>query len=68
MQAVLDDLPLDRVNQILLHPLQQDTVGVVTQLITVLRACRSTKDSDSSRTCSRRSSPCKSTGRPRGGS
>jgi hypothetical protein len=42
--ALLDEMPLARINQILLHPLHQETVGVVTQLITEMRACGSAED------------------------
>lgn len=39
MARLLNDMPLERANRIFRHPLQQETVGVLAQLITALRQC-----------------------------
>ncbi|WP_290050362.1 HAD family hydrolase [Amycolatopsis solani] len=41
---LLNDMPLERTNQIFRHPIHQDGVGTLMRLITALRQCRSAKD------------------------
>jgi hypothetical protein len=41
---LLNDMPLERVNRIFLHPMHQEGVGAVVELITALRQCRSSED------------------------
>jgi hypothetical protein len=44
MPLLLNDMPLERANQIFRHPIHQDGVGALVQLITALRQCRTTED------------------------
>jgi sulfur transfer complex TusBCD TusB component (DsrH family) len=44
MPLLLNDMPLERANQILRHPIHQDGVGTLVQMITALRQCRSAED------------------------
>ncbi|WP_177329017.1 hypothetical protein [Amycolatopsis australiensis] len=41
---LLNDMPLERTNQIFRHPIHQDGVGTLVRLITALRRCRSAED------------------------
>ncbi|MGQ0775282.1 MAG: hypothetical protein ACT4NY_12810 [Pseudonocardiales bacterium] len=41
---LLNDMPLERTNQIFRHPIHQDGVGTLMRLITALRQCRSAED------------------------
>jgi hypothetical protein len=44
MPLLLNDMPLERANQIFRHPIHQDSVGTLVQLITALRQCRRAED------------------------
>ncbi|WP_162834163.1 hypothetical protein [Amycolatopsis circi] len=41
---LLNDMPVERTNQIFRHPIHQDAVGTLVQLITALRKCRTAGD------------------------
>jgi hypothetical protein len=44
MPALLNDMPVDRVNQLFMHPIQQDAFHSLVQLIAELRLCREYPD------------------------
>src|SRR5437763_16826549 len=44
LMPLLNDMPLERTNQIFRHPIHQDGVCTLVRLITALRQCRSAED------------------------